>query len=190
MTPVKAGSKGTVYLTFDDGMSYGGTIMYYASCYGIKVAFFIIGSRAGIDALGMAAAIAAGHAVQSHGWEHAMYDYGERSYAWQYSDIANSIAVIQGITGVRPTYFRPPGGNCSTITHAAAAANNINLILWGATSADTSTSSSWQICQNILNLTQAGDSILAHSIKSATAAALPCIIEGLAKKGFTMRALR
>jgi peptidoglycan/xylan/chitin deacetylase (PgdA/CDA1 family) len=189
-TPVAAGNNGTVYLTFDDGLTFGNQIMDYAACYGVKVTFFELGPRVGTDAAALRRAIAEGHAVQAHGYEHAVYDYGQHSYDWQYNDIKQSIDAITSVTGVRPTYFRPPGGNKSSDTYAAAAANGVSVILWGVSSIDTSWFGSDGICSNVLNGAYAGASVLMHSTKQKTADAVPCIIEGLAAKGFNMQALR
>lgn len=188
--PVAAGNSGVVYLTFDDGLTYGDQIMNYAACYNVKVTFFELGSRVGVDAAPLRRAIAEGHAVQSHGFEHAMYDYGQRSYDWQYNDINQSISAITSVTGVRPTYFRPPGGNRSASTYAAASANGLNLILWGLSSTDTTGIGSGAICSTVLAGIYPGASVLMHSIKQTTAAAVPCIIEGLAARGYNMQALR
>ncbi len=189
-TPVAAGNNGTVYLTFDDGMGYANQIMNTVACYGVKVTFFELGSRVGADAAALQRAIAEGHAVQTHGYEHAVGDYGKRSYDWQYNDIRQSIDAITSVTGVRPTYFRPPGGNKSADTYAAAAANGVTVILWGVSSIDTSWFGSDGICSNVLNGAYAGASVLMHSTKQKTADAVPCIIEGLAARGFNMQALR
>ena len=191
-TPVPSGKNGTVYLTFDDGMSFADQIMDYASCYGVKVTFFELGSRVDSDSSGLQRAITEGHAVQTHGYEHATTDYGTgHTYDWQYNDIAHSINVITIITGVRPTYFRPPGGNRTQITYDAASANNVKLILWSVSSADTVAEfDSSAICNNVLNGAFDGASILMHSTKQQSADAVPCIIEGLSAKGFNMVALR
>lgn len=188
--PVTPGNRGTVYLTFDDGLLYGNQIMNYAACYQVKVTFFEIGSRVGVDAAGLKRAINEGHAVQSHGYEHAAYDYGTRTYDWQLQDISHSISAIMGVTGVRPTYFRPPGGNRSANTYTAAAANGVKLILWGASSTDTAGIGSSTICSRVLAAVFPGASVLMHSSKQTTAGAVPCIIEGLAARGYSMQALR
>lgn len=190
ISPVASGSNGTVYLTFDDGMAFGDQIMNYASCYGVKVTFFEVGERAFGDATGLRRAIAEGHAVQSHGHYHALFDYGQRGYEWQYNDIYQSIIDIQSITGVRPTYFRPPGGNRSDSTYQAASANGVNLILWGVSSGDGANISTSLTCSNVLSRTFNGATILLHSTRQSTANAVPCIIEGLANRGFNMKALR
>jgi len=190
ITKVHPGNK-TIYLTYDDGMTYSDQIMHIASCYGIKVTFFAIGQRASLDAGPMRRAIAMGDAVQSHGYVHDPYSYGTgHSYSWQYDDIRHSIQVIQAITGVRPTWFRPPGGNRNNDTYKAAAANNIKVILWGVTSIDTKYTSPAKLCQNILGGALPGRTVLSHSTKSATVAALPCVIEGLARAGYTMAVFR
>jgi len=187
---VAIGTRGTVYLTFDDGLTYGNQIMNYAACYGVKVTFFEIGSRVGIDSVPLRRAIAEGHAVQSHGFEHAIYDYGQRSYDWQLNDISQSISAITSVTGVRPTYFRPPGGNRSDNTYTAASVNGVKLILWGLSSTDTTGIGSSAICSKVLAGIYPGASVLMHSVKQTTAGAVPCIIEGLAAKGYSMQALR
>lgn len=191
-TSLNSGNRGTIYLTYDDGLTYGDRIMNYASCYGIKVTFFELGSRVDIDAAPLRRAIAEGHAVQSHGYEHAMYDYGQRSYDWQNNDISQSITAIMGVTGVRPTYFRPPGGNRSDNTYKAAGANGVKLILWGDASSDSAPTgvNSSVTCANVLAGAFPGASVLMHSTKQTTAEALPCIAEGLAARGYNMQALR
>jgi peptidoglycan/xylan/chitin deacetylase (PgdA/CDA1 family) len=185
------GTKGVVYLTYDDGMTFGSTIMNYAACYGVKVTFFEIGARVGTDAALLQRAIAEGHAVQSHGYTHAVKDYGSgHDYTWQFNDIKQSIDAITDVTGVRPTYFRPPGGNRTADTYAAAANNGLKLILWSVTSADTSGNTSSDVCRNVLNGAKAGYNVLMHSSKQKTANAMPCIVEGLAARGYSMQALR
>lgn len=189
---VSPGNNGTVYLTYDDGMTYANQIMDYAACYGVKVTFFELGDRVGLDTAELHRAINEGHAIQSHGYEHAATDYGSgHDYTWQYNDIASSITAITNVTGVRPTYFRPPGGNRNDNTNAAAAANGVSLILWGVSSTDTVAEFGHQtICDNVVNGAYDGASVLMHSTKQKTADATPCIIEGLAAKGFNMEALR
>jgi peptidoglycan/xylan/chitin deacetylase (PgdA/CDA1 family) len=192
MSPVSSGGSGVIYLTFDDGMTYANQIMNYAGCYGIKVTFFEIGNRAGTDAAALSRAVSEGHAVQSHGYEHALYDYGSRSYDWQFNDIKQSIDAITAITGVRPTYFRPPGGNKSSLTYDAAAANGVTLIMWGDASRDSAPGgvTASLTCTNVLSGAYNGASVLMHSTNKSTAEALPCIIEGLAARGYSMQALR
>lgn len=190
ITKVHPGNK-TIYLTYDDGMIYSDQIMDIAACYGIKVTFFAIGQRASIDKGPMKRAIAMGDAVQSHGFDHDPYGYATaHSYSWQYNDIQQSINAITAVTEVRPTYFRPPGGNKNADTYKAAAANNIKVILWGVTSIDTKYTSPSHLCQNILGGALPGRTVLSHSTKSATVAALPCVIEGLARAGYTMAVFR
>jgi peptidoglycan/xylan/chitin deacetylase (PgdA/CDA1 family) len=189
-TQLAVGSNGTIFLTFDDGLSYGNQIMDYASCYGVKVTFFELGSRVGIDSATLRRAVAEGHAIQSHGYLHAAYDYGSRSYDWQFNDIKQSINAIASVTGIVPTYFRPPGGNRSAETYKAASANGLTLILWGASSSDTAGISSDAICANVLASVHPGASVLMHSTKPTTAEAVPCIMEGMAAKGYNMQALR
>ena len=191
-SPVAHGNSGTIYLTFDDGMTYADQIMNYAACYGVKVTFFEIGGRAASDAPQLRRAIAEGHAVQSHGHYHAMYDYGSRNYDWQNDDIGQSIVDIMSVTGVRPTYFRPPGGNRSSLTYQAAAANGLSLILWGDSSADSTVGgiSSATTCANVLAGAYPGASVLMHSTHQTSASAVPCIVEGLAARGYNMQALR
>jgi peptidoglycan/xylan/chitin deacetylase (PgdA/CDA1 family) len=190
ISPVVGGNSGIIYLTFDDGLTYGNQIMNYAACYGVKVTFFELGTLANRDASALRRAIAEGHAVQSHGYEHALYDYGARSYDWQYNDINQSINAITSVTGVRPTYFRPPGGNRNASTYDATSANGVSLILWGVSSGDGASIGTSATCSNVLARAFAGASVLLHSSKGDTAAAVPCIIEGLAARGYNMQALR
>lgn len=190
-TTLPNGNNGTVYLTYDDGLTFGNQIMDYAACYGIKVTFFELGSMVNNDVPVLKRAIAEGHAVQAHGYEHAATNYGQHRYDWQYNDISQSVNSIMNVTGVRPTYFRPPGGNKTDSTYTAASSNGLNLILWGVSSADTVADfGSTAICNNVVNGAFDGASVLMHSTKQKTAEALPCIAEGLSARGFNMQALR
>lgn len=192
ITPVSvSGSKGTIYLTYDDGMTYANQLMNYAACYGIKITFFAIGERAGTDAGPIQRAVASGHAVQSHGYQHLAGNYASgHSYDWQYEDIRKSIEAITSVSGIRPTYFRPPGGNKNADTYAAAAANGVTLVLWRTTSIDTVYTSPAKVCSNVLAGAMAGGTVLMHASKAVEPAAMPCIVTGLAKAGFGFAALR
>lgn len=182
--------KGTIYLTFDDGLTYGNTIMDYASCYNVKITFFEVASRAKSESKQLIRAVQEGHAVESHGFLHAVFDYGTgHSYAWQYNDILSSVNILKNITGKRPKFFRPPGGNKTKDTYAAASAAGVKLILWNISSIDTKPIPASEICHNILSQAKNNGVVLMHSTHSETAKAVPCIIEGLKYKGYTLKAL-
>ena len=186
---LKLGS-GTIYLTFDDGLTHGDTIMDYADCYDIKITFFEIAARAKTDTKQLIRAVNEGHAVESHGFLHAVYDYGTgHSYGWQYNDILSSINILKNITGKRPKFFRPPGGNKTKDTYAAAAAAGVKLILWNISSIDTKPIPASEICHNVLSHAKNNGVVLMHSTHSETAKAVPCIIEGLLYKGYALKAL-
>jgi peptidoglycan-N-acetylglucosamine deacetylase len=188
--PIHRRGSGTIAITYDDGMTYADHIMDIAACYRIPVTFFEIGSRANRDASALRRAIQEGHAVESHGTEHAVYDYGTgHSYAWQLNDITTSIATLQRITGVRPKYFRPPGGNTTPTTRKAAADNGVQHILWNISSEDTNRISAAATCANVLAKARPNGVALLHSTLSESAHALPCIIEGLKDLGYELTLL-
>lgn len=185
-------TSGTVYLTYDDGLTYGDHIMDMAACYGAKVTFFEVGSRALSDTAALKRAVAEGHAVQSHGYYHEATNYASgHSDSWQFGDIRDSIATITGITGIRPTYFRPPGGNNNSYTYKAAAANHVAFVLWTNSSTDTATEASpgW-VCEGVLKDLKPNDVVLLHSTLQSTSEATGCIMQGISDRGYAMQALR
>lgn len=100
-----------VALTFDDGPSPEHTplVLDLLDGAGVKATFFVIGAKAAAHPEVVRDIVARGHAVGVHGHVHDRL-LTLRSPDTVGDDLAEAIATVEGITGVRPTLFRPPVG--------------------------------------------------------------------------------
>jgi peptidoglycan/xylan/chitin deacetylase (PgdA/CDA1 family) len=100
-----------VALTFDDGPSPEHTprILDLLDEAGVEATFFVIGRKAAAHPDLVRDIVARGHAVGIHGHVHDRF-LTLRSPDVVGDDLAEAIATVEAITGVRPTLFRPPVG--------------------------------------------------------------------------------
>jgi peptidoglycan-N-acetylglucosamine deacetylase len=100
--------------------------------------------------------------------------------------VADSDAIIAGITGHRPQFFRFPAGNYDSRTLAQVESMDHRVVHWRFPSGDPTRGltpehlTSW-----VLSKTRPGDILIFHinGRAPATAAALPAIIAGLQSRG-------
>jgi peptidoglycan/xylan/chitin deacetylase (PgdA/CDA1 family) len=100
-----------VALTFDDGPSPEHTprVLDLLDGAGVKATFFVLGKKAA-DHPDLVREIAArGHTLGVHGFVHDRF-LSLRKPDTVGDDLAEAIATVEAITGVRPTLFRPPVG--------------------------------------------------------------------------------
>jgi peptidoglycan-N-acetylglucosamine deacetylase len=100
-----------VALTFDDGPSPEHTpaVLDLLDEAGVKATFFVIGQKAAAHPDLVRAIAARGHALGIHGMVHDRL-LTLRSPDTVGDDLAEAIATVEAVTGVRPTLFRPPVG--------------------------------------------------------------------------------
>src|ERR1700722_18384056 len=125
-----AGSRG-VALTFDDGPHPTGTPRVLATLAERKAVatFFVIARKAEAHPELVRAMLDAGHAVGLHSYEHdrLLSLRGERRVR---GDPQQGITVLQGITGARPTLFRPPIGHTNPVIARVADALDLTVVGW------------------------------------------------------------
>lgn len=130
------GARG-VALTFDDGPHPVWTprVLSALEQRGAKATFFVIGRKAEEHPELVRAMLAAGHSVGLHSYEHdRLFSLrGERRVR---EDLSRAVAVLEAITGERPTLFRPPIGHTSPIIARAADALDLTIVGWTVTGRD------------------------------------------------------
>ncbi len=200
-TPPPTGNK-VCYLTFDDGPSEVTLkILETLKKYNVKATFFVVGTG---KMQYLSRIHADGHALALHCNNHT-YSKVYASEAAYFADLAAISDKVQKVTGTKPMVVRFPGGSSNTASSAytkglmTALAKKLPemgyaYFDWNVSSGDAGgANTAAAIRNNVLNGAKGKSSIcvLMHDGggKNATAAALPGIIEGLQKQGFTFEVL-
>lgn len=200
-TPPPTGDK-VCYLTFDDGPSEVTlSILATLKKYNVKATFFVVGTG---KMQYLSRIHADGHALALHCNNHT-YAKVYASEAAYFADLAAISDKVQKVTGTKPMVVRFPGGSSNTASRAYTKGLMTTLTKklpemgyayfdWNISSGDAGGAyTAAAIRNNVLNGAKGKNSIcvLMHDGggKNATAQALPGIIEGLQKQGFTFKVL-
>lgn len=191
------------YLTFDDGPSANTVkILDFLKANNIKATFFVLGKNNQDEIYKRI--VNEGHTLAIHSNTHA-YDTIYQSVDNFMADITSLSNMLEKVTGVKPSIMRFPGGSNNTISHKYGGGNIMNQIIpavtdagftyfdWNVDSLDASANKQDKnvIVQSVLNGAQGKNEavILMHDApaKTTTVDALPEIVEGLRKQGFSFR---
>jgi peptidoglycan-N-acetylglucosamine deacetylase len=178
-----------VALTFDDGPwpHTTGQILAILTQRRSPATFFVVGRQTRRYPDLVRSELAAGMAVGSHSWSHPQ-PFDRLSVARIRDEITHGRRVLAPL-GVRPVGFRPPGGAASATVLAAAQGLGERTVLWSVDPADWHPGvTADQLVQRVLAAARPGAIVLLHDgggDRSATVAALPAIIDGLRRLGFT-----
>ncbi|MEG4285165.1 polysaccharide deacetylase family protein [Microcoleus sp. A006_D1] len=174
-----------IALTFDDGPWPTTTrqILDILKKNNIKGTFFWVGRYLQTyPELGKQVA-AAGHAIGNHTWNHQYIKYNEDGAA---REIDRTSALIEEVTGVKTSMFRPPGGILNNGLAAYAQKKNYAVIMWSADSLDWRTATQ-SLMDNVMRQANSGGIVLMHDgggNRARTVQALPDIIAKLRKEGY------
>lgn len=121
-----------VALTFDDGPDPSMTplVLDRLDQLGLRATFFCLGERADAHPHLVAEIVQRGHGVGCHGFRHE--HHLARSPRWVDADLAAGIAALGRATAAWPRWYRPPYGQSSGATLAAARRHGVELVLWSA----------------------------------------------------------
>ncbi|HEY7358246.1 MAG TPA: polysaccharide deacetylase family protein [Ktedonobacterales bacterium] len=180
-----------IALTFDDGPSpeYTPPLLAILRQSHIPATFFMLGRAAQRSPDLVRAVVDAGHAIGNHSWDHP---YLTRLSADQiFRQLSATREVIEQVTGICPSLFRPPYGYYNRRTLAAAQALGHSAILWNVDPVDWSCPGSAAIITRVLSRLTNGAIILLHdgvsdeeASRAQTLEALPQIIEAGQARGF------
>jgi peptidoglycan/xylan/chitin deacetylase (PgdA/CDA1 family) len=174
-----------IALTFDDCNFVGAwsSILHTLHRSHIHATFFCPGQRVLAEPGLARKTLAAGHAVGSHGWDHA--NFPTLSYGAQFWRLERDRDTWWRVARAAATpMFRPPYGayNRSTIA-AAGKAGYAATVLWDVDPRDWSSPGVSAIISRVVGGTRAGSIVLMHVVPE-TAAALPTIISRLKARHF------
>ncbi len=175
-----------VALTFDDG--WGGRtlrrILRVLREKSVNATFFAVGQAVRHDPETWRRIAAAGFPIADHTFDHGTL--AGLCYPEQRLELTRARGTYARLLGVTPLpVMRPPGGLFDDATRAAASsAGESALVLWDVDSRDWTGIGTRQVRSNALAGTK-GSIVVLHTSSLTTARALPGIIRGYRKRGFT-----
>jgi peptidoglycan/xylan/chitin deacetylase (PgdA/CDA1 family) len=187
-----------IALTFDDGPCAGYTeqILDILRHREVKATFFVCGQNVERSPEILRRVQAEGHTIGNHGYSHPFPFFRSRHFFAREIDLTQE--AIAKVTGKRPKFFRPPFGARWLGLQPVLKARGLSLVNWSDTGYD------WKldtpgIVRETLKALGPGSIILLHDggrvyppqrvDRSPTVKALPAILEGAAKAGFTFVSL-
>jgi peptidoglycan-N-acetylglucosamine deacetylase len=178
-----------VALTFDDGPHpfYTPQILDALAKYDAKATFFVIGAEAENYPAIIKRQAKEGHELANHTYRHNFKDnFNEKVLA---KELARTSKVIENLTGMRPTLFRPHSGYYNEKNINIAINNGYRVILWSwhQDTKDWKRPGVSKITKNIVSDTKPGDIVIFHDAggdRRQTVKAVENILEILYEKGF------
>jgi peptidoglycan/xylan/chitin deacetylase (PgdA/CDA1 family) len=175
-----------IALTFDDGPSPKNTpaILDILKQQGVKATFFLLGTNVKKYSELAQRIVNEGHAIGNHSWDHTFnkVDASKASH-----EIDDTSTLIQEVTGVKPSLFRPPGGFMDTGMATYAQQQKYMITMWSVDPKDYLVSAPI-LLDNVLRNAKPGRIVLLHDgggDRSATIQALPQLITALKQQGYT-----
>jgi len=177
-----------VALTFDDGpSSYTGAILDTLKKYHASATFFTLGNQVSSFPLPMQRAVAEGHVVGNHTWDHQdLTRLGPNDVR---DEMSTQIDTVTGKKLPAPKLFRPPYGAVNDQVVAEARRQGMLTVLWSVDTNDYNRPTPDAMTSQVLANVQPGAIVLMHDgggDRTTTSAALPMIIKGLRKAGYKM----
>jgi peptidoglycan/xylan/chitin deacetylase (PgdA/CDA1 family) len=174
-----------IALTFDDGPWPETTeqVLEILQKHKIKATFFWVGMAAEKHPEIAKKVAQAGHEIANHTWSHKYEKMSPETAAWEIDEMDE---LIEELTGIKTTLFRPPGGvQDNGLVDYIYSQNYVN-VMWSSDSFDWNDSAQ-QIVDNVVQTAKPGGIILMHDgggDRYATVEALPDIIEQLKEQGY------
>ncbi|HEX9059246.1 MAG TPA: glycoside hydrolase family 11 protein [Clostridia bacterium] len=177
------GSKGNVYLTFDDGPnnSNSATLINTLKSAGCNQAtLFVWGNKISSNQTGWNAYKNSGFSIQNHTWSHQHMT--SWSYQQVYNDIQQCNQAIQNAGKPKPTKIRLPYLESNSTIQQACSALGLSIVSPSVDTQDWNGASTQSIISACNNL-QVGGNPLMHDQYQTTDSALATIVQNLKNRG-------
>lgn len=170
-----------VALTFDDGPHkfYTEKLLDGLKERGVKATFFLIGESIDGNEELVKRMSEDGHLIGNHTYHHVQLTKETREQALEEVALTNNR--ILEITGMTPTYIRPPFGSWS---EELAEEIDMTPVLWSVDPKDWKSQNSQAVTGHILKNTKDGDIILLHDIFSTSVDAALQVVDRLMEEGY------
>ncbi len=174
-----------VALTFDDGPSPSLTprILDILKQYDAKATFFVVGRSVEKNKDILARAVAEGHEIGSHTWNHIKMTTS--GTARVIAEMDRSCAAIKNATGFTPKVMRPPYGAVdANIVSLMKSRYGMPTIMWDVDTRDWQHPGVSVVTNRAVGKARPGSIILLHDIHESTLQAVEGIVTGLQARGF------
>lgn len=175
-----------IAFTMDCGASnkYAYQVLDTLDQYNVKITFFVTGEFARANPDIVRAFVARGHEIGNHTYHHPHLLYAELSTIW--NEATTTSDLLESLTGVRPTLYRPPYGDSYGRLRAVIEGAGMKVIRWSHSTND-SDDSDQDPARSYRRATTdivPGSIILSHLDSSATTSMLPDILQWYQDNGF------
>jgi peptidoglycan/xylan/chitin deacetylase (PgdA/CDA1 family) len=152
-----------VALTFDDGPHPDWTprILAQLRKYKVKATFCLVGVQVRAHPELVRQIVADGHSLCNHTMSHDIF-LRKKPRAQIVADLAQTNALIEQVSGVRPRHFRAPGGNWSAQVTSVASALGMASLHWDVDPQDWRRPLARHIVSSVKNNTRPGSIVLLH----------------------------
>ena len=171
-------------LTFDDGPEPILTprLLSILRALNVKATFFVIGEKVDKHPDIVRQMVDEGHEVENHSYYHLrMARIPNDMVSWE---IQQGALAIERVTGRRPQFLRPPGGEYSSSVAKACSQNKSILALWSQDPADYEAPSPDVITNRLLHTTRSGGVILLHEKVRPTMQSVPEFVAAARARGY------
>jgi peptidoglycan/xylan/chitin deacetylase (PgdA/CDA1 family) len=178
-------SRRVLALTFDDGPHPELTpkLLDILRHHGVRATFYVIGRNVETYPEIARRIVSEGHEIANHSWSHPALT--GLSAARLRSEVENTSAVIQRVTGRRPTNIRPPYGAINDrVRRSLIEDHGLDVIMWSVDPLDWRRPGASVVAQRLVEGAEPGAILLAHDIHPGTIEAVPETITRLKAKGY------
>lgn len=179
-------TKPMIALTFDDGPSeQTERILNVLKEYGGKATFCVQGINVEKYADTVRRAVAEGHEIASHTWNHRKLT--EISASSIRSQLERTNDIVREVTGgYEIKVLRPPYGSVNKNVRSICAEMDMIIAHWKIDTLDWDTRSTSKTYRAIINNAENGAIVLCHDLYSSTASAIEQAVPELVAKGYQL----
>jgi peptidoglycan/xylan/chitin deacetylase (PgdA/CDA1 family) len=170
-----------VAITLDDGPDPEVTprVLDLLDRYRVAASFFCVGTRAGRYPDIGREIVLRGHAVENHTYHHHRR-FALLGPAAIRRELAETQAVLTGLTGCRPRFFRAVAGLRNPFLEPALCRSGLRLVSWTRRGFDTLDPNPRRVAARLTKGLRAGDILVAHDGNSVrTPSGVPVVLEAL-----------
>lgn len=179
-----------VALTFDDGPNPAPNrtpaLLAALKTSGAKATFFVVGKMVEKSPGLVTQMFDNGHEIANHSYSHPNLTYLTPSAVE--AELCRTSVLVRDLTGSRPRFYRPPGGNFNTATVEAARSLGLAGAYWtlDAIRLETAPLPPAELTKYVLQNVRPGSIVLLHNAPENTVAAIGDIVRGLRERGYKL----